>query len=94
VAVCLLPGTEIAFEREVRYKNFLFPRKTGQKTAVFRKINERMSAAYHDSLEFGDGTILLLTRLCLGQEATVLELPAPSHGSQATEEQRQNRVTV
>jgi hypothetical protein len=32
--------------------------------------------AHHDALEFPDGQIVLLTRLCGGQHATVLQLPA------------------
>ncbi len=32
---------------------------------------------HHDALEFPDGTCVLLTHLREGQEATVLQLPAP-----------------
>jgi hypothetical protein len=32
--------------------------------------------AHHDALEFPDGKIVLLTHLCKGQRATVLQLPA------------------
>ena len=31
---------------------------------------------HHDALEFPDGKIVLLTHLCKGQRATVLQLPA------------------
>ena len=31
---------------------------------------------HHDALEFPDGQVVLLTRLCEGQRATVLQLPA------------------
>jgi hypothetical protein len=31
---------------------------------------------HHDALEFPDGETVLLTRLCEGQHATVLQLPA------------------
>jgi hypothetical protein len=31
---------------------------------------------HHDALEFPDGQVVLLTRLCVGQRATVLQLPA------------------
>ena len=34
------------------------------------------SNVYHDALEFPDGKIVLLTHLCKGQRATVLQLPA------------------
>jgi hypothetical protein len=32
--------------------------------------------AHHDALEFPDGQLVLVTRLCAGQRATVLQLPA------------------
>ena len=86
VAVCLLPGTEVAFEKEVEYINILgvLPhRKLGEKVAVFRKIKEGDPHAHHDALEFPDGHIVLLTRVREGQLATVLQLPAvPLSGSQ------------
>ena len=78
VAVCLLPGTEIAFDREVKYGGFLFSSNTGQKTAVFRQINQHEPAAYHDTLEFADGQTILLSWLRPGQHATVLQLPVSS----------------
>jgi hypothetical protein len=31
---------------------------------------------HHDALEFPDGQVVLLTRLCVGQRVTVLQLPA------------------
>jgi hypothetical protein len=76
VAVCLLPGTELAFANEVKRDTaFFFSRGTGQKTATFRKINEAQSARHHDALEFSDGTTVLLMHLCENQLATVLQLP-------------------
>ena len=84
VAVCLLPGTELAFENEVEYDN----RKVRQKVARFRKINSEQPHLHHDALEFPDGQIVLLTRLCEGQLATVLQLPAfPHTKSQAESKQ-------
>ena len=78
VAVCLLPGTEIAFENEVECEpsfGFFPKRKTGQMVARFRHINEEHPSAHHDALEFPNGQIVLVTRLCEGQHATVLQLP-------------------
>ncbi|HWN51971.1 MAG TPA: hypothetical protein VNO18_19510, partial [Xanthobacteraceae bacterium] len=43
-------------------------------------------------LEFPDGTIVLLTRLCQGQQATVLQLPAAPRTAEEAEEQK--RVAV
>jgi hypothetical protein len=79
VAVCLLPGTEIAFENEVEYERFLTffsNMKLGKKVARFRQINAGKPRVHHDALEFPDGETVLLTRLCEGQHATVLQLPA------------------
>jgi hypothetical protein len=87
VAVCLLPGTELAFEKEVEYEptfGFLFKRSTGQRVARFRHINEDRPSSHHDALEFPDADTLLVTRLSEGQHATVLQLPAsrPSNGAE------------
>jgi hypothetical protein len=79
IAVCLLPGTEIAFEAEAEYDGwltFLSGRKIGGKVARFRQINPDRPDVHHDALEFPDGTVVLLTKLCAGQRATVLQLPA------------------
>jgi len=43
-------------------------------------------------LEFPDGTIVLLTRLCQGQQATVLQLPSAPRTAEEAEEQK--RVAV
>jgi hypothetical protein len=78
LAVCLLPGTEVAFEKEVSFDRVvgIFPRrKLAEKVARFRQINEGQFSAHHDALEFPDGETVLLTRLCEGQHATVLQLP-------------------
>ena len=79
-AVCLLPGTELAFSKQVVVPTTgLFSSgelTIGQTVAVFRQINKEQPRAHHDALEFPDGRIVLLTMLCDGQEATVLQLPA------------------
>jgi len=80
VAVCVLPGTELAFAHEVkRLPARLWPwhdAAISHKTAIFRQINKDKVAAHHDALEFPDGQIVLLTLLTEGQLATVLQLPA------------------
>ena len=45
-------------------------------TAIFRQVNKQKLVAHHDALEFPNGQIVLLTSLCEGQQATVLQLPA------------------
>ena len=78
VAVCLMPGTELAFDREVEYDHPVTHRRTksGAATARFREIDRYDAYAHHDALEFPDGLIVPLTRLVPGQRASVLQLPA------------------
>ena len=75
--MCLLPGTELAFEKEIRCETGLFLSwGLGHKVAKFRQIDKGRSNVHHDALEFPDGKTVLLTQLCKGQRATVLQLPA------------------
>jgi hypothetical protein len=79
VAVCLRPGTELAFEHDVECEpmlGILPSRKIGQRLARFRQINMAQPCVHHDALEFPDGKIVLVTRLREGQQATVLQMPA------------------
>lgn len=82
VAVCLLPGTEIAFaqkvERHLTGFQILFRRTRSlpQRVARFRQMNTDNPCTHHDALEFPDGQTVLLTHLREGQHATVLQLPA------------------
>jgi hypothetical protein len=79
VAVCLLPGTELAFEKEVRCETgIVFSWRLGHTVAKFQRVKKGRSKVHHDALEFPDGKIVLLTHLCKGQRATVLQLPAHS----------------
>ena len=41
------------------------------------------AVTHHDALEFPDGQVVLLTRLCDGQRATVLQLPAAARTERA-----------
>jgi hypothetical protein len=79
VAVCLLPGTEIAFDEEVQYDRAfsLFGKAhVEHKVARFRQVNMDDPHVHHDALEFPGGQIVMVTRLIPGQRATVLQLPA------------------
>ncbi len=79
VAVCLLPGTEIAFEQDVECEaalGILPNRCVGQRLARFRQVNLDQPCVHHDALEFADGKVVLVTRLRAGQRATVLQMPA------------------
>jgi hypothetical protein len=95
MAVCVMPGTELAFAREVACLSIgLIWWKTKMikhQTAIFRQVNKQKLAAHHDALEFPDGRTVLLTSLCEGQAATVLQLPAQP--ATAVEAHAQKRVT-
>ena len=96
VAVCLLPGTELAFEKEVLCKSgrvFRPYRQLEHKVAQFRQVNMDQPNVHHDALEFPDGQIVLLTELCENQQATVLQFPAGSRSTVETP-QRQDALAV
>ena len=78
VAVCLLPGTELAFDDDVRYDRAfsLFGKaRVNHKVARFRQIDLNDPYVQHDALEFPDGQVLKVNQLAAGQTATVLQLP-------------------
>ena len=95
LAVCIRPGTELAFASEVAclpagllgWKS----KTIHHKTAIFRQVNKDNPLTHHDALEFPDGKVVLLTDLFEGQEATVLQLPAQP--ATAAEAKAQERVT-
>jgi len=79
VAVCLLPGTELAFEDDIKYDRVfsLFGKaRANHKVARFRQVSMNDPNVHHDALEFPNGLIVKVTRLVEGQTATVLQLPA------------------
>jgi hypothetical protein len=92
VAVCVLPGTELSFSTEVICKSTgLFPwrhKVMKHTTAIFRQVNKQRVAAHHDALEFPDGQLVLLTFLCEGQQATVLQLPVEPKTPSELEKQK------
>lgn len=76
VAICLQPGTELVFEKELRCEGTFFGfKRLRHKVARFRQINEDRLEVHHDALELPDGQIVLVTKLKEGQRATVLQLP-------------------
>jgi hypothetical protein len=78
VAVCILPGTELVFDHDVECDHALgfFPnKKMRARLARFRQVNLDSPYEHHDALEFPNGQIAMVTRLCEGQSATVLQLP-------------------
>jgi hypothetical protein len=93
-AVCVLPGTELAFATPISCKRLMWwggwkPKKLSHTTAIFRQVNKDNPYVHHDALEFPDGTMVLLTNLVEDQEAIVLQLPAqPVTAAEVKEQQR------
>jgi hypothetical protein len=86
-AVCVLPGTELAFATAIKCSRLgLFGWKVKvlkHTTAIFRQLNKDNPRTHHDALEFPDGQIVLVTHLREGQRATVLQLPAQPKNADA-----------
>src|SRR3954452_21267355 len=92
-AVCVLPGTELAFSQEActasGFLGFGATRRMASRTAIFRQVNKDQPRVHHDALEFPNGQVVLLTQLLEGQEATVLQLPAqPATAAEAEAQER------
>ena len=92
-AVCVLPGTELAFAKAVMCSpRGLFGWKANMvahTTAIFRQVNKDNPRTHHDALEFPDGRTVLLTDVFEDQEATVLQLPAqPATAAEAKAQER------
>jgi hypothetical protein len=87
VAVCMLPGTELAFARNVAYDNrWIWKRVSGFRVGKFGAIAPDVPDRHHDAIEFPDGSFVLVTQLCKGQRVTVLQLPVvPQPASSTTE---------
>jgi hypothetical protein len=76
VAVCMLPGTELAFAENVRYDNrWIWTRQVNFRVGKFGATDQHIRDRHHDTVEFPDGSHVLVTLLCEGQRATVLQLP-------------------
>jgi hypothetical protein len=76
VAVCLLPGTELVFEQNVRCRGRWFrSKKLSYSVAQFCKLNPEKPQQHHDALAFPDGRTLLVNSLVKGQRARVIQLP-------------------
>jgi hypothetical protein len=89
-AVCILPGTELAFDKSIKLRWSADEAKgiEGFTTAIFRQRDKDKPNVHHDVLEMPDGQQILLTALDEGQTATVLQLPAAPRTEQEAEEQK------
>ena len=79
VAVCLRPGTELAFDSDAIYETsalFFGKRQFAGRVVRFRQVDTDKPYVHHDALEFPDGKIVLLTHLIPGQTAKVLQTPS------------------
>jgi hypothetical protein len=98
VAVCLLPGTELAFDDNVQYdrtfrlslfgRTILGKGHVDYKVASFRQVDTNDPYVQHDALEFPDGQVLKISRLLPGQTATVLQLPVATPHDHEHEHER------
>lgn len=86
VAVCLMPGTELAFRAEPTRHRVLAPLiwlgimgHIDSKLARSRQV--RLGDKVHDALEFSNGKVELVTALRRGLEATVLQVPVMIEGA-------------
>ena len=95
-AVCVLPGTEIAFDADVdvRFSYNGTPDKPASRVARFRQIDKDVACTHHDALEFATGEIIKLHSLDPGQRATVLQLPAQSKTEQEAQDQKRLEVVA
>ena len=92
VAVCLLPGTELAFEENVQYEraSSLFGRAcVDHKVARFRRLTCTIRTSTTTRSNSRDGQIVMVTRLVAGQRATVLQLPASTRDQGGAKESAQ-----
>jgi hypothetical protein len=93
VAVCLLPGTELAFDHGVKYRcnrfftrsGYSWIRHAGFSVVRFCKIDPLASDPHRDALSFPDGTTILVNMLEERQCARVIQLPV-------VERERQERT--
>jgi hypothetical protein len=89
VAVCLRPGTELAFDRDVVIESVFGTspaRSLPHRVARFRQVDMDRPTVHHDALEFPDGFIVLVTNLAEGQRATVIQMPSAETGAKARTE--------
>jgi hypothetical protein len=90
-AVCILPGTELAFDKPIKLRWSYVEGKSIERqftTAIFRQKDKDKPNVHHDVLEMPDGQQILLTALSEGQNATVLQLPAAPKTEKEAEEQK------
>jgi len=64
VAVCMLPGTELAFAQDVKYDSrWIWTKTIGFRVGMFNAINPHVRERHHDAIEFPDGSYVLAGEL-------------------------------
>ena len=82
-AVCMMPGTELAFAENVKYDNrWIWTREINFRVGKFGAIDPDVPHRHHDAIEFPDGTNVLVTLLSEGQRVTVLQLPVTQQAAE------------
>jgi hypothetical protein len=93
-AVCLLPGTQLAFDGPIQFWQPDVAGKVAQKVsclhrvATFVQVDKHDQHTHHDALQFADDSVIKLNDLVPGQTARVLQLPALPTTPQEVERQR------
>jgi hypothetical protein len=83
VAVCVLPGTELAFAQDVKHdQGWIWTRTTSFRVAKFGAVEPTGPHRHRDAIEFPDGSNILVTLLTEGQRVTVLQLPVVHQASE------------
>lgn len=101
-AVCVLPGTELAFADKAKkapsqwdkIKALFGLTVNTDRHATFCQINKELPYAHHDAVKFSDDSIVLVHDLELGQEITVLQLPAQAKTADEAKERERLEVVA
>lgn len=98
-AVCLLPGTEVAFDEPVKRYTPCGPWRGPEvvqlksTVGIFCQVDKEQPLVHHDAFDFAqDHDRVLINHLVAGQSLTVLQLPAPAKTE--TEAKEQERLEV
>jgi hypothetical protein len=95
VAVCMLPGTELAFADTVKYDNrWIWTREINFRVGKFGAIDPDVPHRHHDAIEFPDGSSVLVTQLFEGQRVTVLQLPVVNQATEQTQPATETRAAA
>jgi hypothetical protein len=97
LAVCLLPGTEVAFDAPIQTRPYVYgdSNDTNQlehSVGRFKQVRKDEPNVHHDALELPNGDLVMLNDLAEGQRVTVLQLPAAPKTIEEAKEQTRLEV--